>query len=237
MKTSTHPKLVLASSLFVIGIFFGLTLSVMATWGDFEAAFYGFSRRASTPLKGLNCPVLMTQGESRTVSLELTNRTDQPISPSVRTDISTPLEPASGTEALHLAPGESGRLEWTIGPGNIDLGQFIFVKVLVYAAHPLPDRENTCGVLVLPVRGDGTLIFVLGAIVSILSLASGTYLLQKSNLRLNQKRAGMFLAIIIVFALGISFLGLWIPAILLLTVAILMIVIVAGMMLNQNTQE
>jgi hypothetical protein len=175
----------------------------------------------------------MTQGESRTVSLVITNRTGQVISPSVRTDISTPLEPASSTESLHLMPGESGRLEWTIGPQNVDLGQFIFVQVLVYAAHPLPDRENTCGVLVLPIRGDGTLIFMLGAIISILALGSGTYLLQKSNLRLNQKRAAMFLALVISLGLGASVLGLWIPAILLLTIAILMIVILIGMLVNQ----
>ena len=118
MKTSTRPKLIPAMSLFAIGVAGGLTLAVMAAWGDFEAAFYGFSRRASAPLSGLDCPALMTQGESHTVSIEITNRTDQIISPSVRTDISTPLEPESSTTSLHLAPGESGRLEWTIGPQN-----------------------------------------------------------------------------------------------------------------------
>jgi hypothetical protein len=43
----------------------------------------------------------------------------------------------------------------------------------------------------------------------------------------------MFLALVISLGLGASVLGLWIPAILLLTLAILMIVILIGMLVNQ----
>ena len=232
MKTSTHPKLIPVLILFTIGILLAITLSAIAAWADYEAASYGFPNRANTPLNSLNCPILMTKDETQTVSVTIRNQTDKPLYPSVRVDRSKPFEPVTTVESLDLKPGESRMLKWSIGPQNIDLGQFIFANVLVYASHPTPDRESTCGVLVLPIRGNGQLILVLATIFSVLSIASGAYLLQTSNLSIKQKRPALFLSFAIFLTLTVSFMGLWMQAILLLTITVLTIFTMLGSFLS-----
>ena len=234
MKTSTHPKPIPALILFIVGILLAITLSAIAAWADYEAASYGFPNRATTLLTGLNCPILMTTGESQTVSVRVSNRTSLPLSPSVRIEISTSDEPVTNLESLDLKPGESHLLEWSIGPENIDLDQFIFVNALVYASHPVPDRENTCGVFVLPIRGNGQLILILATTVSILCVGSGAYLLQKSDLPIKQKRPALFLTAAMLLTLTISFMGLWMQAILLLAISILTIFTMLSSLLGQN---
>ena len=234
MKISTRPKLIPVLTLFAIGILLAITLSAIAAWADYEAASYGFPNRAATLLTGLNCPILMTTGESQTVSVKVNNRTDGPLSPSARIEISTSDEPVTTLESLDLKPGESRLLKWSIGPQNIDLGQFIFVNMLVYAAHPIPDRENTCGVFVLPMRGNGNLILILVTLISVLSVGSGAYLLQRTNLSFKQKRPVLFLAFTILLTLTVSFLGLWMQAIFLLAITILTIFTMLSSLMGQN---
>ncbi len=87
----------------------------------------------------------------------------------------------------------------------------------------MPDRENTCGVFVLPIRGNGDLILILATSLSVLCVGSGAYLLQKSNLPIKQTRPALFLAFAILLTLTVSFMGLWMQAILLLAITILTI--------------
>jgi hypothetical protein len=234
MKTQTQPKPTLALILLVIGILLGITLSVVATWADFEAAFYGFTKQAKTPLSGLSCPILMANNESRTISVKITNQTVEAISPSVKAEISTSLEPATTLEFIDLAPGESRTFTWTIGPENIDLRQFIFAKVLVFSAYPMPDEENTCGVFILPVRGNGTWILIVATIISVLSLGSGAWLLYKKDLPAKQIRPILFLVTVILLTLVTSFLGLWIQSIALLAITVLMIFIILSLQMRKN---
>ncbi len=232
MKISTHPKPIPILILFVTGILLAITLSALATWADYEAASYGFANRASAPLPGLNCPILMANNENQTVSLKITNRTDLAVSPTVKTDISTSVEPRTTTQFLDLAAGESRLLTWTVGSENIDLGSFIFVNALAYSAYPMPDRENTCGVFVLPMRGNGKLILILATIISVISMGSGAYLLQKSNLPAKQTRPAVFLAFMTMITLIVSFAGLWIQAMVLLAITVLMIFTILSLLLG-----
>jgi hypothetical protein len=232
MKTSTRFKPIPSLIIFIAGILLAMTLSILAAWGDYEATAYGFSNRASTPLTSLNCPILMTRDESQIVSVRISNKTDKPLYPSVRLDISKPFEPITTIESIDLMPGESRLLKWTIGPENIDIGEFIFVNALVYASHPIPDKENTCGVFVLPIRGNGQLILILATVISIFCVGSGAYLLQKSTLPVKQARSVLFLAVAILITLTVSFLGLWMQAILLLVITILAILTMLGSLLG-----
>ncbi len=233
MKTSTHLKPI-HLILLVIGMLLGITLSVMSTWADFEAAFYGFTKQAKTPLSGLSCPILMANNESQTISVKIINQMSEAISPSVKTELSTSLAPTTTLEFIDLAPGESRTLTWTIGTDNIDLGQFIFAKVLVYSAYPMPDQENTCGVFILPIRGNGTWILFIASIISILCIGSGSYYLSKSDLPAKQTRPAIFLAFVILLTMLTSFLGLWIQSIALLAITTLMIFIILSLRLRQN---
>ncbi|HRK90333.1 MAG TPA: hypothetical protein PK152_14445, partial [Anaerolineales bacterium] len=145
-------------SLFVFGVVCGLTLIVLSTWADLEAAYYGFARRAGSGLRGLSCPVLMTRDEVNTITLKVTNPTDRKLSPAIRMEISSPAMAFLYSDYVELQAGESTVKEWEIGPENVDLKRFIFAKVLVYASYPVPDRENTCGVFIVDLPGRGAVI-------------------------------------------------------------------------------
>ena len=209
------------------GILLGLLLSLLAVWSDYESTSYGFPRRAQAPLRGLTCPVFMGRNETATVSLKISNPTDRNLSPGVRTEISTAGEPVSEVEAVPLAPGEHRTLQRTVGPENVDLGMFIFVDALVYSVYPMPDRETTCGILVLPIA-NGMYPLILGTLLSILFMAVGTYLLHKRDLPARRSRALFFLVIATLLALMLGYTGLWLAALLLVLVCFFTLLHIAG---------
>ncbi len=214
--------------LYTVGILLGVTLATLATWADYESAFYGFTRFASAPFHGLSCPILMTRDETQTVMIKLTNTTANRLSPSIRTEISTPLTSDSKLEFFQLDPGESLSVERTIDADNIDLGRFIFVKAGMFSAYPLPDQESTCGVFILPMRGNGTLILILGTILSVLLTAGGLFLFSRHDPQRNRIRPLLFIAIATALAMIFGFLGLWILA----TLMIVLIVLTSFITLN-----
>ena len=207
--------------LYIIGILLGIALATLATWADYESTSYGFLRRAQRPFKGLTCPIFMTRDETQNVQIRLTNATEKKLSPSIRTEISTRVTADSKLEFFELAPGESLHLERSIGPDNIDLGQFIFVKVGVFSSYPLPDQENTCGVFILPINGNGTVILILATILSLLLSAGGLYLLRKDGQTEKILRPLTFITSLTILAMTLAFLGSWIAAALMIVLAIL----------------
>lgn len=216
--------------LYAVGVLLGITLSTLAIWADYEAASYGFARRAQTPFKGLNCPIFMARDETQTIQIRLTNSTEKKISPSIRTEISTKLVPDSKLEFFELEPGDSILVERTIGTENIDLGQFIFAQASIFSAHPLPDQENTCGVFILPMRGNGTVILIITSVISLISTIISLFLLNKSNAPKKLVYPLGFIAAAMALAMTFSFLGLWIQGILMLVLAILTIFIAFNIM-------
>ena len=209
------------------GILIGLLLSLLAVWADYESISYGFPRRAQAPLRGLTCPVFMGRNESRTVSLKIYNPTDRTLSAGIRTQISTSTEPLSQVEGIRLAPGEQMTIQRTVGPENIDFGMFIFVDALVYAVYPMPDRETTCGILVLPVT-NGTYPLILGTALSVLLMAAGIYLLNKNGLPVGRSRPLLFMVIATMLAMTLGYIGWWLAAFLLIILCFLTLLHSAG---------
>jgi hypothetical protein len=231
----TNQSSLLSSLLsYVLGVIVGLLLLGMAAWADMEANFYGFDRLANAGLRGFSCPVLMTQNETRTISLQLSNPTDRRISPSVRTEISTPVLPQQFVETIRIEPGESRRLEWPVGPENRDLQRFIFAKALLYSSHPLPSQEATCGIFVVNLPGSGRVILPVLVALAVLAMGWGIYHMNKfriSNEWLARYMGSMtFIAVMIAIGLFISFRGGWVPGLLILLVVILVIVILLSSM-------
>lgn len=216
--------------LYAISVLLGVTLSTLAIWADYEATSYGFARRAQTPFKGLSCPIFMTRDETQTIQIRLTNPTQKKISPSIRTEISTRVVPDSKLEFFELEPGESILVERTINAENIDLDQFIFAQASIFSAHPLPDQENTCGVFILPMRGNGTVILIITAVISLISTIISLLLLRKSSAPKKLVYPLGFIAATMILAMAFSFLGLWIQGVLMLVLAILTIFIAFNIM-------
>lgn len=225
MKKIPNP---LSSIILFTGILLGLTLSVLSAWADFESNFYGFTKQTKPAFYGLSCPIMMTADESNSISIKIKNTSNKPINANVRTEISSKFVPPKTLEFVAVAPGETVILKKTINAENIDMKQFIFAKVLVYSVYPMPDQESTCGVFILPMRGNGTWILIAGAILSLLLTGGGVYLLYKNNLPVNRLNPLLFIAILLVFAMFFSFLGWWITTVFVIVVLILMLVNVAG---------
>ena len=218
--------------LYVVGVLLGLTLSTLASWADYEATSYGFVRRAQMPFKGLTCPILMTRDETQTIKVRFTNITGKKISPSIRTEISTKLAADSKLEFFELKPGETLLVERTIGSENIDLGQFIFVKAAVFSSFPLPDQENTCGVFILPIRGNGPVILILVSILSLIFTFISIFFLYRSDHPKKHIYPLTFIAVAMTLALVFSFLGSWIPTVLMLVLVVLTIFITFNIMVQ-----
>lgn len=213
------------SIVFYAGVLFGFLLTSMATWADMEAVSYEFDRTGGEHLNSLHCPILMTAKETNTFSVTLTNTTDKKLTPSIRTDISARLEPVSSYTYAKLAPGETKRFHWTIGPENIKFGQFIFVRAWVNASYPLPSQSNVCGVFVLdlPMNGNAITWSMVG--LSITGIAVGLYGITRSHDPMKNKRADIRLLILVAFLIiaGVlsSFLGWWMMGLLVTIVTIL----------------
>lgn len=217
---------------YVTGAAIGLFLILTVTWADMEAASYGFSRLAGPGLDGFNCPAWMTREETSRITLNISNTTDGPIRPAVRTMISTPFVYNESVEYVQLAPGESKKLEWEVGPKNIDLKHFIFAKAVIYAAYPLPSRETTCGIYILDLPGRGRVILPVLLGLSLLGLGWGLYGIRKDGhprgWLVKNNRSLMFLAALMGLGFVVSLLGGWLPGGIVLMLVLLVITILIG---------
>jgi hypothetical protein len=210
---------------YILAVVTGLFLIGISTWGDMEADSYGFPRRSTATLRGLNCPILLTKDEPGEISLEVSNPTDKPLHPSVRTEISADFDPQVFNESIDLAPGESNTLEWSLKPENIVLGNFILAHVQIYATYPIPNREKTCGILIMDLPGSGRTIVLALVALTLFGLGWGLYSMSNSGLLKNRPtltwNAIIFLAVLIVGGLIFSLTGSWIPSIGILVLSVL----------------
>ena len=231
MKYNQLP-LLLSFAFYGLGVVAGLFVIFVATWADMESSAYDFPRLANAGLDGLHCPVLMTPDETSTISLDVSNTTEDRISPLIKTQISTRLLPEQFIEDVQLTPGESKRLEWSVDAENIDMGNFIFAKVLLFSAYPLPTREATCGIFVLDLPGTGRMIVPVLVVLSLISLGWSLHRINRlSAYNERQKKhlgSMVFLAITIGLGLVLSFIGGWILSVLVLVLSLLLIIILLG---------
>lgn len=224
-NTTSSPTPFLAA--YVLGAVLSLTVAVTATWSDLEAAFYGFSRRASTPLPNVSCPVFLNRYEKGIVSVKISNTTDRKISPSVKAEFSSTLAPISTLDSVELAPGETKTVKWTVGPDNIDLKRFIFSKVLVFSSYPLPDRETACGTFIVDLPIPGAVVLWLLIVFGLAGMGGGWFVLTRKREQSTRMEKALrpltFLTIMIVLSMAVSLAGWWVQAILLLTVTLITI--------------
>lgn len=219
----------LGTLLYILAVIAGFFLIVISTWGDMEADSYGFPRRANSSLSGLACPILLTRNETGAISLSLSNPTNQPLHPSTRTEISAPFEPEVFVESIDLNPGEEKTLEWSLKPENVVFGSFILANVQVYASYPIPNREKTCGILIMNLPGSGGITVTALAAFTLVGLGWGLYLMNRSGLRKNFApltwNAILFLGALILIGLILSIMGSWVPSIGVLVLSVLISVL------------
>ena len=232
---NNHPPLMVSIVIYILAALIGFTLVLLATWADVEASLYGFNHTGGGRLSTLSCPILMTANETSSFSIKVTNTTDNTLSPTIKTDISTPFTFLSSFDPIKLAPGESKRMEWAIGPGNIELGHFIFVRGYLFAAYPLSDRENTCGIFIVNLPSNGITITWGMIALSLLGMGIGLYGLRQSPSRM---RSGtdftgfVVLSITLLTGIVFTFLGWWLFAGISIVITLLLFVTLLGLMLR-----
>ncbi len=230
MRNKSFPSLNFIS--YAVGAAAGLALTVAATWADLEANFYGFPQRANTPLTELSCPIFIGAGETSAISLRVTNTTNGLLSPAVRTEISTRTVFFTDLQSFRLEPGESKRLEWEIGPDNVDMKRFIFAQTLVYSAFPLPDREKACGVFVVNLPLKGWIITAGLTALGLLGMGLGLFWPSPSQGPargvMGLRRPLMALAVVVLVGVLSAFLASWLLGIAALVVALLLIFVTLG---------
>lgn len=229
---NARSSLLFGSLAYTIGVAIGFFLVLVGAWADLESGAYEFPRLANAGLSGLRCPVLMTPAERGSMSLRLSNPTSNPITPSVKAQISTALLPQEFTDHVELKPGESKRLEWLITSENIDLQWFVFAKVMLYSADPLPSQETTCGIFVMDLPGTGRVLFPGMVALSVICMGGGMLQIYRSRagnewLRKHQGSLA-FLALMIGLGLILIVMGGWIASLLVLVVILLLIIILSS---------
>lgn len=220
---------VLGLLLFAGGVLLGLALAGSAVAADIEAKFYGFDRFPATSLPGVRCPVLMTVSDTATISGTFRNPTEKPVDLMIRTDVSNRLQFRSGTTTLALAPGERKALSWTVTADDIDLGHFVFAKVVTYPVYPYSFREATCGTLVLNLPNwTGGQVFAVALVGSLLGIVVGLVLWEVNN-RPWQGRteeaawAMRLLGVMVAAAMFAGFQGWWLIGGILFVLAVMLI--------------
>ena len=213
---------------FYLGALVGFLLTGMATWADIEAVSYGFPHTGEERLGTLYCPILMTKNEIGTFAVKVSNTTDKKLAASIRTDITTRFDPVSSYTSVELAPGEAERVEWKIGPENLKLEQFIFVRASVNA-YPLPSRESICGIFVVDLPANGNVVMWTMVGLSLLGMGVGLYGVRRSQSVVHNSRADMMrfnaLAVLITTGVLTSFMGWWLLGIVVIVLSVLLIII------------
>jgi hypothetical protein len=182
MNPQPTRRRIASAVIFTAGVLLSTALFVLVLWPDFEASLLDPAIRQDAPLRTLRCPVMLTKAETGTVSAAFKNRLQRPATFHVRAHISqgyvTWMREIDAS--LPLAPGETQRLQWPIAPDDAAFGRLILVKVTVRGGYPLPTRQGTCGVLVIPAPSlaghpwtDGDRIFAFGLAVGWSLLITG----------------------------------------------------------------
>jgi len=237
---------ILGVFLFSLGVLLALALSVAAIWGDLEAHWFdaSLSRLRDASLTTLRCPVVMTTGESSTITAAFTNPLDWPALLTVRTHVSNYLELMREENArFNLDPGETEKLAWKVTADDVVYGRFIFVQVLQFRKYPLPARLGSCGVLVLdlPLFTGGQWV-ALATAGSLLGMAAGLGLWIVANrplrgLERDATWAMGVLAAITLAGLVVDLRGWWMAGVLLLVVTILLVGAITAHFANRSSRR
>jgi len=215
MNQQTYRLLTLGGLLFFIGALVGTALATASVWADLEAQFYGFEKVTDRKFNTLRCPVFVSRAEEGVVTATFTNpSTESPAEPLIRANFSSRLLLGEEREQLHLEPGETKSISWTVTSENVDMGNFIFVKVYQYPASTMSPAEAVCGIVALDFLGlRGNQIMVLGIAVTILGMVAGLFVLERISIQYNdqvpdfRRLRFMFVLVLITLVMGLS--GRW----------------------------
>jgi len=231
MKAKARGKLGIL--LFSLGALVGLALVLFLTWADLESRLFDPSLSAKSGV-GLRCPAMMGLGETVRVSASFDNPLDREARFTVRASISeghVTLMRRLDT-LLTVAPGKRERLEWEVSSEDAVYGLFALVKVHRFAFYPLPARQGSCGIVLVPLSLPGNLVFGALLALTLLAMGGGAALWYRAHRPLRESSLdtarvlGAFSALV-VLGLVMGLLNIWLVAVVVLAVSVLLIMALA----------
>ncbi len=224
--------------LLLIGCGIGLLLAAVLLWADIEALLYGFGQYGKQSTRTMQCPHFLTADETGRIRVRLKNTASQTIRPTVKLQASARELFRTHTVSLTLAPGESQVVEWEVDRRDVVWRHLIFVKMYTFASYPMPDVEQTCGILVIDfpwLRGQHIYWLALALFVGLTASGAWMLLAQRSLPAplTNHRRSLLFLAASVAAAVVAATLGWWLPGIFLIAAAMLTIGVLSGQALQK----
>ncbi len=217
MRTKNSVLLFISLILFSGGliislIFNGLVLWVnteaLSFWGYPESLAYDSTLTTRARISRLNCPVIITPGETGTIRLRVTNTQDKPITAWISTHLSMPGQLENmvrETSPVPLEPGEKSTLTYQVTTENTIFNRMVLARVFLRLSeiHP-PSRTQNCGILAIELgRLSGTHILVAAVGSSLVMMGAGVYLWNHaSSVKIKQENLMLKLMI------GLSFFAL-----------------------------
>lgn len=242
MKTKNTSLIVISIIIYILGYasstaFNSLVLLAnlegQSFWGYPEAIAYDSSLTREARMSGLRCPILLTPGKSGTVSINVRNPNDYPITAWVSAHISMPDMTENmirDTQGVPLAPGERSILRWEVSDENVIRNHTILVRTFLRLTdrHP-PSRTSHCGIISLDIWGlSSNAIMIITLVGGHILQALGIWMLWQTRLKMRKRNhfvLNVFLALstFSVFMSVGSLLHSWVLGLLSLLLALLLL--------------
>lgn len=229
MQTKQRKKL--GTILFLTGVVLALGLAGLASWSDYEAMSYFYTGAGYAGFNGLHCPVLMSRGETPTISATLDNPSAEAVQPYYQVQISGIAGFRNIENQVTVQPHSKQTVQWTVSANDVDLGSLVMVKMDILPMAGYSTREGTCGMVVLSIGGltgeevAGAMLGLglLGILVGLILREAGSEPIADKDLSIRgaMRTAGVLACLALFAALS----GSWLFGILFIAVAVLLLVI------------
>lgn len=162
--------------LFVTGFSIGILFLVIALWADYEAMLFDPANGASSALKSIHCPVIISPYEKGVARATIRNDTDRERTRRVQAHISAGYVSymKEYLETVTLGPGKERTLGWEFESQDAAWDFFVLVRITLFGNPPQPSQTGSCGVAVINILGlPGKTITFLAVALSLGLMAAG----------------------------------------------------------------
>ena len=233
MFTNRRLLATLGIVIFLIGMIIGIAFVAITTWGNLEAYWFFPSRIATSGIRGLSCPIMMTPGETGVITLHVHNPHDFVIRPTILSTISSGyyIDEANFTKQnLVLDPGDSYIARWEFTEMDAVYDRFVMARVESRIPYPTTRLQGSCSVYVMNLPGvSSVLIMIVGSAICAAFSLGGLYLWRKyhnerSEANLHTTRGMYMLFVIVAVGVTSSFLRIWMLSLVSLVAALVLLV-------------
>ena len=129
----------------------GLAVSASSMWGNLEATLYTYYHGDLN--LHLQCPFILSPNETGTIRANITNITNEEVTPTVTAEISHADTPRTADQMVTLNPKGSTTLTWSVDPSDVVFKYLILVNILQLRYSDNPSRLGSCGILLFSLFG------------------------------------------------------------------------------------